>query len=904
MDIYKLPLPYSNYPIFNQEYKDYLIRAQTILGYTAIANLIMKYGNDVTNFKIQLFNLLFYKGLKPDDFAFFTKFMDYPMNVILPKISERCPKLTKDFIGFYTNGDQDKLLASIYTCGGFCDFPELYQAMNLGSDKMIFVNHFCTKANKNFLSFLDYDDMKGPITLKYHLAVWILTYKLCDIILFYLNNSFDDVPEFINVMKNILAIPLRFLCNIGCIDAMSQYLTPQALVSFNLTSFITTIFNTCNPTICSLFDGGLNAALGGTPFEYILIPGKFMCDTICCGTGDQTLCNCCKSLKVRDLKNEFSIYLKLAICVENLICAVVNNQKVMNDILPIGPIQNILKFCCVIINDLKILEDVINQSFKSVLQYLEQNLTISFDTLFSMMMGGLECQILNAFISKYFSSDAAKMISWVCNTFANAASCILKSILGGSTSKVVSYQGVGPFQQIAKNLNPSTWGGNTSGGINIGNNGAVNNWQGFKNIEHFDDLFSGNSLNISAIGSIPEKIFNCIDICSIINTINLPSPLSNYLSQICSQCVDTAKSIAIGIMTGSPPSFDSIAEDVIDCVGICTIVSNELSYVPGASDICSTCSSVLRDFAKAALLGSPPSASDVAKDILSCVNPCNIPGLNFVCNEMKDFIVNLAKEGFQAAKDALKEAARAEQWAQDQIVDLADKGYSWAKDAAEDLYNQGVSGIKEAGEKLDPTSWGGSCFTGETLILTDNGNKKIIDIVPGENVITISGQSKRVKRNSKLTHPEGHLVCSINNSEPFFTDEHLFYTTDGWKSMNPTKSYIETPSITNINKLQPGDQIGNTIIDNVQCIKSDKPFDVYTLDIEGEQTHFANNLPVHSMSDYSIDDQNEKKMLLGRVNNNDLENLKKLILNNQKGVEKLFGKYKTSRLINQIKIAV
>jgi hypothetical protein len=130
----------------------------------------------------------------------------------------------------------------------------------------------------------------------------------------------------------------------------------------------------------------------------------------------------------------------------------------------------------------------------------------------------------------------------------------------------------------------------------------------------------------------------------------------------------------------------------------------------------------------------------------------------------------------------------------------------------------------------------------------------------------------------------------------------LFLTNEGWKSFNPEKSMIEAPSIKNIQKLKKGDKLGKIVIEKIDCIKSKDTIDVYSLDLEGEQTHFANGFPVHSMADYSIDDLNETKILNARLSKEEINRLKNIFLQNNETIVKIFGKYKTERLIKQINI--
>ena len=96
---------------------------------------------------------------------------------------------------------------------------------------------------------------------------------------------------------------------------------------------------------------------------------------------------------------------------------------------------------------------------------------------------------------------------------------------------------------------------------------------------------------------------------------------------------------------------------------------------------------------------------------------------------------------------------------------------------------------------------GGSCFIAGTLVTMADGSKRPIEkVLLGEKVKGLDGTINTVMEYNRppLAYSalgEVRKLYSINGGIAFFTDEHPFYTTTGWKSLNPKATYAELSSI-------------------------------------------------------------------------------------------------------------
>ncbi len=103
---------------------------------------------------------------------------------------------------------------------------------------------------------------------------------------------------------------------------------------------------------------------------------------------------------------------------------------------------------------------------------------------------------------------------------------------------------------------------------------------------------------------------------------------------------------------------------------------------------------------------------------------------------------------------------------------------------------------------------GGSCFTGNTLILLEHGDSTPInqirqkDRVVGEGgIIAIHSDEKVVQEFERDT-----IMYGFNDEKPFFTSGHPFLTKEGWKAIDVQLALEENPTL-EVSELKSGDSI-------------------------------------------------------------------------------------------------
>lgn len=78
--------------------------------------------------------------------------------------------------------------------------------------------------------------------------------------------------------------------------------------------------------------------------------------------------------------------------------------------------------------------------------------------------------------------------------------------------------------------------------------------------------------------------------------------------------------------------------------------------------------------------------------------------------------------------------------------------------------------------------WSHACFTGDTKILTRSGMRQIMDVIDGDEVLTLFGwksctKAQKTQKNASLVQ-----ITFADGTKVKCTEDHLFLTTKGWKS--------------------------------------------------------------------------------------------------------------------------
>lgn len=141
---------------------------------------------------------------------------------------------------------------------------------------------------------------------------------------------------------------------------------------------------------------------------------------------------------------------------------------------------------------------------------------------------------------------------------------------------------------------------------------------------------------------------------------------------------------------------------------------------------------------------------------------------------------------------------------------------------------------------------GGGCFTAGTKVLMPNNRlKNIEDIVAGDVVTSSSGSPVKVL-DSYFHKYTGSLV-RVNMGSAFFTAGHPVMSSDGWVSLSPQETLIESPDLS-VSEMKIGTLLSR--IDGQESVNSlgstlVSGIDVYNIHTE-DNTYVANGYLVHN----------------------------------------------------------
>ena len=139
------------------------------------------------------------------------------------------------------------------------------------------------------------------------------------------------------------------------------------------------------------------------------------------------------------------------------------------------------------------------------------------------------------------------------------------------------------------------------------------------------------------------------------------------------------------------------------------------------------------------------------------------------------------------------------------------------------------------------------CFVaGTKIVMSDLSLKNIEEIKIGDSVMSSEGPST-VSKLMRFDH-DGDIYAYNGSGNYFFTPNHPFMTTKGWRSFRPTVSMEETPSIT-VSTTTVGDVLqrygSQEKIYSYQ--KKTMKGIVYNFTVTGAHTYYANGYLVHNL---------------------------------------------------------
>ena len=160
-------------------------------------------------------------------------------------------------------------------------------------------------------------------------------------------------------------------------------------------------------------------------------------------------------------------------------------------------------------------------------------------------------------------------------------------------------------------------------------------------------------------------------------------------------------------------------------------------------------------------------------------------------------------------------------------------------------------------------SGGGCCFDPDAKVLMADGSwKRIIDVVVGDSVRSPSGRTNNVTGTKNTTVADRKMI-KIESYDFYTTDDHLFLTTNGWKTWRPDRLidnnrdnaiYLEGE-----NRHTPlNDEDVMIFVDgdvtkfvpykdlNVEVLDFDPEYVVYDLHLDGDLSYVINGFAVHN----------------------------------------------------------
>ena len=140
-----------------------------------------------------------------------------------------------------------------------------------------------------------------------------------------------------------------------------------------------------------------------------------------------------------------------------------------------------------------------------------------------------------------------------------------------------------------------------------------------------------------------------------------------------------------------------------------------------------------------------------------------------------------------------------------------------------------------------------ACFTADTKVDMANGTTKNIqdvkvgDVLKGETTNNTVLGFHRPELDGKL--------YSLNGGRYFVTEEHPFKTTDGWKSINPSKTEKENIGIT-VTTLKVGDTLitdkGSVLLKTIDGKDATEVTPLFNFYLDGDHTYYADGYLVHN----------------------------------------------------------
>ena len=157
---------------------------------------------------------------------------------------------------------------------------------------------------------------------------------------------------------------------------------------------------------------------------------------------------------------------------------------------------------------------------------------------------------------------------------------------------------------------------------------------------------------------------------------------------------------------------------------------------------------------------------------------------------------------------------------------------------------------------------GGGCFIAGTVVKKSNGDEIPIEMQSdGTKVLALGGETTTITDEFvEHTLNVGQKLVGFNEDTPFAALHHPFWTTEGWKCLDPDTAKEENPDV-NFKMLQVGDiifRIAQTSpllykpvkIHNFNFVTLQRQTKIYGLHLDGPRSYHANGYAV--MANYPV----------------------------------------------------
>jgi hypothetical protein len=144
------------------------------------------------------------------------------------------------------------------------------------------------------------------------------------------------------------------------------------------------------------------------------------------------------------------------------------------------------------------------------------------------------------------------------------------------------------------------------------------------------------------------------------------------------------------------------------------------------------------------------------------------------------------------------------------------------------------------------------CFTAGTQVWMVDGSYKNIENIQVDEVIKGNTSDNTVLELVPTTLGN-RLLYGFNGGDAFFTPEHPFMTTEGWKAVSPEATISESiegfDSLSDIGRLEINDVIlgsSNVTINSIVSSSANSSLELYNFNVDGDNTYYADNYVVHN----------------------------------------------------------